>query len=132
MPLPKNLRLATHFFVMLQNAAVGPNSECLLIPIFLIQSTPSQEDAKSSVLTSSEASSVDPRSMASRRTAMGGALSLGLLSSNVDQLLSIATRQGLPASEYVKAGLIGFSILLQVQQFCKKLTFSLNATMLHF
>jgi hypothetical protein len=45
---------------------------------------------------------------------MGGALGMGLLSSNIDQLLTIASMPNLPTAEYVKAGLIGFSLVLQV------------------
>ena len=75
------------------------------------KSTPEGRTDPKPAYTQSE---VDLRSMASRRTAMGGALSLGLLSSNIDQMLSIVTKTGLPTSEYVKAGLIAASILLQV------------------
>jgi hypothetical protein len=46
---------------------------------------------------------------------MGGALGMGLLSSNIDQLLTIASMSNLPTAEYVKAGLIGFSLVLQVK-----------------
>ena len=73
-----------------------------------------QKDPEALVLSKAPEPTIDMQGMASRRTAMGGALGMGLLSSNIDQLLTILSMNDLPTGEYVKAGLIGFSLVLQV------------------
>lgn len=76
-----------------------------------------QKDPEALLLSRAPESAIDLQGMASRRTAMGGALGMGLLSSNIDQLLTILSMNDLPTGEYVKVGLIGFSLVLQVS-FC--------------
>ena len=51
-----------------------------------------------------------------RKTAMGGALSMGLIASNTDQLLNIVTTkyQNLDALDITKIALLSASLLIQV------------------
>ena len=51
-----------------------------------------------------------------RKTAMGGALSLGLVASNSDQLLNIVTKKykDLDALDLTKIGLLAMSLMTQV------------------
>lgn len=51
-----------------------------------------------------------------RKTAMGGALNMGLIASNTDQLLFIATSnyENFNALHITKMSLLGLSLLLQV------------------
>ena len=78
------------------------------------------------VLSKAPEPAIDLQGMASRRTAMGGALGMGLLSSNIDQLLTILSMKDLPTGEYVKAGLIGLSLFLQVSSSCFKMQHAIH------
>ena len=58
----------------------------------------------------------DVMAVTSRKTAMGGALNLGLVASNTDQLLFLITTKydDFDALDLTKVGLLGVSLLIQV------------------
>ena len=60
--------------------------------------------------------SQDVMAVTSRKTAMGGALNLGLVASNTDQLLFIVTTkyEKFDVLDLIKIGLLGVSLLIQV------------------
>ncbi len=58
---------------------------------------------------------VDLNSFASRKTAMGGALGMGLFASNIDQCVSLATSDNWNTLAYIKLTLLILSIATQVK-----------------